>query len=354
MYLNLTTTYINFKVRFVNLIHDLNLGIAKKFFNYPEVPGMLAAKNLSMSEISMEDYIAKLPVHEAYAPPIPAPKTLLQALFGNVPELAKVNRGYYKATDAHFGFYIPNFKNIWFFPDSVSQFIQVQFDITNDISTLVVLQEVLFVIILSYYFLIEFRTKLYWFLTINPYTRPLIYLLSMTDWLLDFTAGFFPVTFSIDYSPTILMMLLGKVADSLNHLVFTMPYVPSEGKYGIIKEQGKEIKAIVFRFFPITWEKYPIPNKLREYWYYKRPDVFKYLEKKYKMKEIDFKPDNVLKQIYDKQHMTQTIHENLDNINHFSTNVISDISLNLHHHYNIKHYIFNSIDLHSNIFHIIN
>ena len=55
MYSDLTTALINLKIQFVNLIHDLNLGIAKKFFNYPEVPGMLAGRNFSMQELSMQE-----------------------------------------------------------------------------------------------------------------------------------------------------------------------------------------------------------------------------------------------------------------------------------------------------------
>ncbi len=47
-----------------------------------------------------------------------------------------------------------------------------------------------------------------------------------------FYSGWFPVTFSIDYSPTLLLILIGKLADSRNHLVLTMPYLPSEGRLG--------------------------------------------------------------------------------------------------------------------------
>ena len=356
MFLNLAATFINFKIFFVNTLHDLNLLLAKKFFNYPLVPGMLAARNLTDKEQGMRDYIATLPLHRTHGPPWPRPKTLLQALFGNIPHFDLIQRGHYKSDDALFGFYVPNFKNIFFLPDWMSEFIQMKFNISTDISTIVIYQEVLFLVILTYYFMLEFRVKLYWFLTINPYTRPWNYFIGMTDWILDAFAGWFPVTFSIDYSPTLLLILIGKLADSLNHLVLTMPYLPSESKLGQVTVPGvkKPVKAVIFKGFPKLWEKHPIPNHIREYWYNHRPDVVKKLQKLYDGREIDFKPDRLIRKDYDAHHAAQLMHDNLHNIHHFSTNVISDISLNLHNHHHIENCISNSIHICSNVFHIIN
>ena len=349
MFFNLSRTFINFKVNFVNTLHSINLFLAKKFFNYPEVPGMLAGRDLTNKEQEMRNYISTLPVHRGNpngGAPFPKPQSLLQAFFGNIPNFNLIERGHYKAHDSHFGFYVPNFKNIFFLPDPVSEFIQMKFNISTDVSTIVMYQEIIFLIILTYYFMLEFRLKLFWFLTINPYTRPLNYFVGMTDWIIDTFAGWFPIVFAIDYSPTLLLTLLGKSADSLNHLVLTMPFLPSEGVLGEIRKDGvkKPIKSVIFRSLPKLWEKHPIPNHLREYWYYERPDVFKQLEKFYKDREVDFKPDDVLHGMY-KSNVAQLMHENLHNIHHFSTNVISDISLNLHHHHHIESYISSSIHI---------
>ena len=63
------------------------------------------------------------------------------------------------------------------------------------------------------------------------------------------------------------------MADSLNHLVFTMPFLPSEGEETkvLINQQMKDV--LVFHYLPILWYRYPIPNDLREFWYKERPDI---------------------------------------------------------------------------------
>jgi hypothetical protein len=44
----------------------------------------------------------------------------------------------------------------------------------------------------------------------------------------------------------------------------------------------------------VTWYRYPIPNDLREFWYYERPDILEYLQKAYKDVDIQFLPNNII------------------------------------------------------------
>ena len=84
------------------------------------------------------------------------------------------------------------------------------------------------------------------------------------------------------------------MADSLNHLVFTMPFLPSEGEETkvLINQQMKDV--LVFHYLPILWYRYPIPNDLREFWYKERPDILNYFQKAYKNVDIQFLPDSLL------------------------------------------------------------
>ena len=326
--------------------------IARTFFNYPIIKGMPADLEISETKQKILDYVSKLPVHKTGIPPLPHPKTFSQALIGNVPHLSKIERTYYfHPREGYYNFYFKNFKNIFFLPNWLSQWIQLNFNITTDIRPLVMLQEVVFVLLIIFYFIVEYRLKLFWFLTINPYTRPLVYILSLTDWLIDGIQGTFPSTFSIDYSPIIVLGGIGKIADSLNHLVFTMPFLPSEAGVGRKLEGKKYVKVIVFRHLPYLWKNHPIPNDLREYWYKDKPKILKFMKKHYGNLEIDFEPDRILKEIYDKQHITKLMHENIENVNHLSTNIISNISFNYHH--NFENFVSNSVDICFHTFHKI-
>lgn len=352
MNLDLDKIETNIRLKIIEFFQFSIEKIASIFFNYPEVKGMPAELQVSEKKQEILDYISKLPVHMTAMPPVPRPQTFGQALFGNVPKLAKIDRTYYFApNEGYYNFYFPNFKNIYFLPNWLSKWIQLNFHITTNIRPLIIFQEVIFVLLISYYFLLEFRLKLFWFLTINPYTRPFVYLLSFTDWLVDNTQGMFPTVLSIDYSPTLLMMVFGRVVDSLNHLVFTMPFLPCEGNIGQRFDGKRMIKVVVYRYLPHLWEHYPIPNDIREYWYKDNPKILKFMKKSYGHLEIDFEPDRILKKIYDEQHITKLIHENIDNVNHLSTNIISDNYLKYHH--NLENFALNSINICSHIFHKI-
>ena len=170
--------------------------------------------------------------------------------------------------------------------------------------------------------------KMYWFLTINPYTRPWIYIISLTDWIQDVMTGLSPVMLGLDLTPSIVLGLTGKLADSLNHLVFTMPFLPSEGQPGkmIIDDQVKDV--ILFRYLPSLWYTHPIPNNLREFWYTERLDIYNFMKKNYSHLDIPFLPDQILKDISQQPQVTTPLADNVTQISDLSTNLLCHISIN--------------------------
>ena len=150
-----------------------------------------------------------------------------------------------------------------------------------------------------------------------------------------------------DYSPTLVLMVIGKLADSLNHLVFTMPFLPSEGTLGKIMSSDKMETVILYRFLPSLWMDEPIPDSLREFWYEKRPDILKFMKKNYNQLDIDFEPNRILQEMYDKEHINKPLIENVTSIKELSTNLICDISMNSYQM--LDHFFSNSTHLTSGV-----
>jgi hypothetical protein len=99
-------------------------------------------------------------------------------IFGPTPKVESVPRYIYESTEEGFyNFYIENYKNIYFLPDWLSEFIQVRLNICLDITVLETIREVLFVGLMVYSQIVILRIALSWFIYINPYTFPWCYLL---------------------------------------------------------------------------------------------------------------------------------------------------------------------------------
>jgi hypothetical protein len=132
----------------------------------------------------------------------------------------------------------------------------------------------------------------------------------------------------VNITGSVFLGILGVVADSLNHLVFTMPFLPSEGQpaKALINEELREV--LVFRYLPILWYRYPIPNEIREYWYNQRPDILKYMQKAYQNLDIQFLPDGVVEESNRtqwKEGITQLTEQTfLPTKEHFSTQILAD------------------------------
>jgi len=320
--MTLANKILDFKVVFVSGLESLTEQIATKIFNYPQNLGMPVTPEYDAKQQSMVDYLAQLPVHLTNFPPPAAPATLSQVFFGNFPEMSKIDRTFYEhKSDGFYNFYVPNYKNIFFLPDWLSQWLQINFNISVDTTPLEIIQQSIFLGLIGFFFLVEFRMKLYWFLTINPYTRPWIYLISLTDWIQDFMTGLSPVMLGVDLTAPIILGLTGKLADSLNHLVFTMPFLPSEGQPGKMMIDNEVQDVILFRYLPSLWYTDSIPNPLREFWYTQRVDILNFMKKNYSHLDIEFLPERILKDLSQHQQLSKPL---ADNLNHFS-----DLSSNL-------------------------
>lgn len=278
------------------LIKNLIRGLAK-LFGYPNTMGMPITQ---VDGQETRNFAKQLPVHPGSFPPPPAPKNIFEAFVGHKPIFEPVDRHFFEHSfHGFYNFYIVNYKNIFFFPDPVSEFLQIHFNMCIDITTLETAREVLFLVLCLYFNLYAWRIALYWYIFINPYVRPWSYYISLTDWTQEGLAGFSPVIVGIDIMPSLFLGLIGKLADSVSHLVFTMPYLPSEGQaVKVVVEQNNTkglVNILLFQDLPILWYKYPIPNDIREFWYNERPDIIRYMNKYYKDLNIDVYPDRILK-----------------------------------------------------------
>ena len=236
--------------------------------------------------------------------------------------MSKIDRTFYEhKSDGFYNFYVPNYKNIFFLPDWLSQWLQINFNISVDTTPLEIIQQSIFLGLIGFFFLVEFRMKLYWFLTINPYTRPWIYLISLTDWIQDFMTGLSPVMLGVDLTAPIILGLTGKLADSLNHLVFTMPFLPSEGQPGKMMIDNEVQDVILFRYLPSLWYTHSIPNSLREFWYTQRIDILNFMKKNYAHLHIEFLPDRIISQ---SQHISKPLADNFTHGSELTSNLLSN------------------------------
>jgi len=302
-------------------------------FGYPQNPGM---KITGVPLTAIEDLITdkrklvdSLPLRKVPFPPIQRPETFTEMILGTVPKVEPIPRTIYESSqDGYYNFYIENYRNIFFLPNWLSEFLQVKLNFCLDITYLEVFREILFLVIFGYAQLVSLRIALSWFISINPYTVPWIYLVAMIDWTEEAMMGIVPTVAGLNLTGTIVSILLGRFADSMNHLVFTMPFLPSEGQpaKALINEELRDV--LVFRYLPILWYRYPIPNEIREYWYKERPDILKYMEKAYKNLDIQFLPDTIVEQVNRtplKDGLTQLSDQTMiQNTDHFSTQVLAN------------------------------
>ena len=263
-----------------------------KFLGYPEVPGMpiFPLDSKLRNQLTSPDL---LPKHITQIPPaqIQRPETLSEALFGTFPYTMPIEKHFYQhKAEGYYNFYVENYRNMYFLPDWLSGYIQIHFNITVDHSSLELCRDVFFYVVLLYATIVSLRTMLFWMLAINPYTYPWVFAVDFVDWIYDGLAGILPCIVGIDLVPTFLAMLIGKIADSANHLLFTMPFLPSEGNKVKMIIDGELKDVIQFHYLPYLWYKYPIPNNLREFWYFERPDILHFMEENYVQFGINFRP----------------------------------------------------------------
>jgi len=264
-------------------------------FGYPTNPGMPTIYDLPSDAYARSKFLDNLPSHRTFWPPIQRPETWFEMFFGPAPKVESVPRYIYENKEEGFyNFYIENYKNIYFLPDWLSEFLQVRLHLCLDITLLETIREVLFVGLMVYSQIVILRIALSWFIYINPYTFPWCYLVAAVDWTEDVLQGIVPAILGVNITGSVFLGILGVIADSLNHLVFTMPFLPSEGEATklLINQQMKDV--LVFHYLPILWYRYPIPNSIREFWANERPDILDYMQKAYKDLNIQFLPDSMI------------------------------------------------------------
>ena len=178
-------------------------------------------------------------------------------------------------------------------PDWLSEFLQRSCNICLDISFLETIREVLFIGLVFYSQLVVLRIAVSWLIWINPYQFPWSYLTAAVDWTEDVLQGVVPSVLGVNVTGSVFLGALGIMADSLNHLVFTMPYLPSEGEPSklVINNEMKDV--LVFHYLPSLWATHPIPNNVRQYWYNMRPEILDYMQTAYKDLNIEFLPEEV-------------------------------------------------------------
>ena len=278
-----------------NLVYDgfkTGFDLIAKLLGHPETPGM----PIFPIDETLRDQLAEqnlLPLHITEIPPeqLQRPETLTEALFGTFPYTMPIEKHFYQhKVEGYYNFYVENYRNMYFLPDWLSGYIQIHFNITVDHSNLELCRDVFFYVVLLYGTIVSIRTILFWMLAINPYTYPWIFVVDFVDWIYDGLAGILPCIVGIDLVPTFLALMMGKIADSANHLVFTMPFLPSEGNSVKMLIDGELKDVIQFHYLPYLWYKYPIPLNLREFWYSERPDILNFMEKNYDQFGINFRP----------------------------------------------------------------
>ena len=289
---------------FYNMVGNFFQKIAG-LFGYPKNPGMPAIPDLGNEIYARSRFLDRLPRHKTFWPTIQRPETWFEMIFGPVPKVEPVPRYMYESKEEGFyNFYIENYKNIYFLPDWFSEFLQVRLNISLDTTVLESIREVLFVGLVVYGQIIVLRIALSWFVSINPYIFPWCYLSAAVDWTEEILQGIIPSILGINITGSVFLGVLGIIADSLNHLVFTMPFLPSEGEESklLINQQIKDV--ITFHYLPVLWYRYPIPNEIREFWYKERPDILDYMQKAYKDLNIQFLPDSIIEELNKQKYMT--------------------------------------------------
>lgn len=269
-----------------------------QFFGYPENPGMPTIYQASDAISQRSDFLQRLPKRLTAFPPGQRPETWFEVIFGPAPKVDIVPRYVYESKEEGFyNFYIQNYTNIFFLPDWLSEFIQVKLNICLDISLLEIIREVLFIGFVFYWQMVVLRIIISWLILINPYKVPWNYLTAAVDWTEDVLQGIVPSLLGVNITGTVFLGALGVVADSLNHLVFTMPFLPSEAEERKLVINNKMKDVLVFHYLPILWYKHPIPNEIREFWYFQRQDILDYMQKAYQDLDLQLLPDKIIEEL---------------------------------------------------------
>jgi hypothetical protein len=180
--MSLDEKFIPIRTGFYEMVDSLFKKIAG-LFGYPENPGMSTIYDLPDEASVRSKFLENLPSHRTFWPPIQRPETWFETVVGPTPKIDAIPRYVYENREEGFyNFYIENFKNAYFLPDWLSEFLQVRLHFCLDITLLETIREVLFIGLVIYSNIVILRITLSWFIYINPYTVPWCYVVSAVDW----------------------------------------------------------------------------------------------------------------------------------------------------------------------------
>lgn len=312
------------------LIHSLIDGVIvvsrwiASLAGFPTIPGMPIGP--AFTKFYWYDSLKeRLEIRVVDFPPPSYARNLFEILIGDCPKVHQTERIFFQSPiDGYFNFYVENYKNIYFMPNWLSEMLQVRLNFCQDIELLEMGREVLFIIIVTYYYMLSFRLLLAWVVNINPYGFPLAYFTSATDWFEEAYGGYFPTVLGVNLATPAFFIIIGKIADSLNHLIFTMPFLPNEGEPMKVLLNGKFTDILVFRHLPALWYEYGVPNDLREHWYTENQDFFKELQKTYE--DVNFLPDRLIETNLDLEQVLPNQASEIHSVLHFLPNQASEIN----------------------------
>ena len=277
-----------------------------KQYGYPENPGMpplYEVQNILEGKLMT-------PERDVHFPPRAQtliPNEIKEILVGRVPSLNLLERHFYTNTNGYYNFYIEEFKNMYFLPDFISRFIQIRFQVYADVTLIEIFRSVFFLFLWFIYFFLNYRQFSGWFIIINPYVTPWVYMTTITDFFELYLGQYIPSVMGVNLVISVMMLIIGKIADTLNHLVLTFPYLPSEGvRKGFSEPLPGHVGPTsisqntyyyrVFEGLPKLWQDYPIPNELREFWVNERKDIVNFMQTYYPNVNVlpDDPPTNLL------------------------------------------------------------
>ena len=65
--------------------------------------------------------------------------------------------------------------------------------------------------------------------------------------------------------------------------------------------------VLLFHYLPVLWVKHPIPDNIREFWYYERPDILEYMQTAYKDLNIKWLPSHLPLKVLIEQYYQQKL-----------------------------------------------
>ena len=226
---------------------------------------------------------------------------------------------YEKEADAFICFLVN--QQATFLPDFLSKIIQLYggIHVSEDTINLAIYQEVIYEILLIFMKLCEFRMFMTMWLIFNPYAQPWVLVTTSTEWFLEVLSGSIPCIMGIEMTGSVMLNILAQVVEYVRNLVFTMPYLPSEG----MKETIGFYEMYRFNGFPRLWYENGIPEQLREEWYAKKPEIIKHFLTYYSDIGQDIVPSRILEEYYNNHIKQTTIINSFGNLDHFLASTFS-------------------------------